>query len=115
MKKARGFSVLLIIPIITLVLAIAGVFIYKLYSDGVNAKAAQEKPILKITPPLDSSGKKPSTGYGTIQGPTPIVTSASGTLSGTDSGKMDVQILLDETDDGGEGDLKSLDAAVNQL
>lgn len=111
MKKKNGSSVIFIIPAIVLTLAIGGVFAYKLFSEGTKAKAS-ETPVVKTTPQLQTGGKKPSTGYGNVQGPTAAPTVAAGT---TGSGSMDLDTLLDETSDAGEEELKSLDSEAQQL
>lgn len=106
MKRKKGFSIILIIPIIVLVLAIGGVFMYKLYSEGTRAKAS-ETPIEKTMPPLSQTGKKPSTGYGQVQSPTFTPTPAPA--------QTDLDDILKETDDGAEAELKSLDATASKL
>ncbi len=109
MKKQKGFSIL-IIPIIALILAIAGVFGYKLYTDGMKAKTA-DIPVNKVTPSLTKSQGKPSKGYGTVEGPVMLNVDQAGTVSS----QTDLETLLNETDDGGEADLKSLDASAAEL
>jgi len=109
MKKQKGFSIL-IIPIIALVLAIAGVFGYKFYTDGLKAKTA-DIPVNKVTPPLTKSQGKPSKGYGTVEGPVMLNVDQAGTVSA----QTDLETLLNQSDDGGEADLKSLDASAEGL
>jgi len=106
MKKNKGFSLILIIPIIILVLAIGGVFVYKLYSDGTKAKAS-ETPVIKTIPTLQGAKGKPSAGYGAIKGPTIKVTPTPTAV--------DLETLLNETEDTGETDLKAIDASAAQL
>jgi hypothetical protein len=117
MKKFHGFSIILIIPFIVLVFAIAGVFAYKFYNDRVKTKTPEELSVEKTMPSLQGAGEKPATGYGNVKGPTPIATLTlpNGNQGGTVSGQIDLETLLSETDDAGEGDLNSLDASVAAL
>ena len=106
MKKQKGFSMIFIIPVIVLALAIAGVFAYKLYSEGTRAKAS-ETPLNKTIPPLQSGKGKPSVGYGTVKGPTIKVSPTPA--------QTDLETLINETDDGGESDLKEIETSAAQL
>ena len=106
MKKHKGFSIIFIIPVIVLALSIAGVFAYKLYSDGTKAKASGV-PVNKTIPPLQGTKGKPSVGYGTVKGPT-IKISPTPAL-------IDLEIIINETDDGGEAELKEIDTSAAQL
>lgn len=67
MKK--GFSIIFIIPVIVLMLVIGGIFAYKLYSDGVKAKAA-EAPTVRVLPGLQNPAGKPKSGYAGLPDPT---------------------------------------------
>ena len=106
MKKHKGFSVIFIIPVIVLALSIAGVFAYKLYSDGTKAKAS-EVPVNKTIPPLQGAKGKPSTGYGRVSGP--IIK-----ISPTPA-PIDLETIINETEDTGETDLKAIDTSAAQL
>jgi len=117
MKKQKGFSAILILPLVVLVLAVVGVFAYKLYSDGVKAKAQEEQQstIIKTNPSLQGAPVKPVKGYGGMQGATraasPSATptkEATSTVSGTP-----LEALLEESDDAGEAELKVLDATAS--
>jgi len=67
MTRKNGYSAILFIPIFFLVLAIAGVFMYKLYSDGTRAKASEPK-IIKTLPPLQPGNTlQPKKGYGSLK------------------------------------------------
>jgi hypothetical protein len=116
MKKPNGFSMIILIPIIVLVLAIAGVFAYKLYSEGTKTKAS-ELPVEKSLPPLQGTGEKPATGYGTVKNPSPIAVPASpsGTLESSGSGQTELDTLLNESIDDNGPDFSSLDVDAQQL
>jgi len=110
----KGFSII-IIPLVVLLLAVAGVFAYKLYSDGVKSQAAQESPaILKTIPSLQGAAAKPVKGYGSVKEPTKSATPSvtlqptGSTVSGTP-----LETFLEETEDTGEAELKSLDATAS--
>ena len=68
--KKKGFSAIFIIPVVVLLLLIAGVFAYKLYSDGVTAKAAEETSVVKQLPGLTQPSGKPKSGYAGLPDPT---------------------------------------------
>lgn len=68
--KKKGFSAIFIIPVVVLLLLIAGVFAYKLYSDGVTAKAAEETSVVKQLPGLTQPSGKPKSGYAGLPVPT---------------------------------------------
>ena len=93
-----------IIPVIALALAIGGVFAYKLYSEGTRAKAS-ETP--KTIPSLQSVKRKPSAGYGSVSGPTLKISPTPG--------QTDLETIINETDDGGESDLKEIETSAAQL
>jgi len=104
MKKQNGFSMIFIIPVIALALAIGGVFAYKLYSEGTRAKAS-ETP--KTIPSLQGVKGKPSAGYGSVSGPTLKISPTPG--------QTDLETIINETDDGGESDLKEIETSAAQL
>jgi|GEM_PF-6171883 len=106
MKKQNGFSIILIIPIIVLSLAIGGAFLYKLYSEGTKTKAS-EIPINKTIPPLQNASGKPSTGYGNVKGPTIKISPTSAPI--------DLETIINETDDAGDADLKAIDTSAAKL
>jgi len=116
MKKPNGFSIIILIPIIVLVFAIAGVFLYKLYSEGTKTKAA-EILIEKTLPPLRGSAAKPVTGYGTINAPTPSVTAVlpNTTLESSESGQTELDTLLNESSNDDGPDYSSIDTNLQQL
>ena len=72
--KKKGFSAILIIPIVILILVIGGAFAYKLYSDGVQTKAVEPPSAVKVLPGLQAPTGKPSGGYGGLNAPTPTPT-----------------------------------------
>jgi hypothetical protein len=106
MNKHKGFSLILIIPIIFLVLAIGGVFAYKLFSEGTKAKAS-EIPVNKTIPPLQGTKGKPTTGYGSVAAPTVKVTPTPATV--------DLETIINEAEDTGETELKAIDTSAAQL
>jgi hypothetical protein len=106
MKKYKGFSVIFIIPVIVLALSIAGVFAYKLFSEGTKAKAS-EVPVNKTIPPLQNAVGKPSTGYENVKGPTIKISPTPATV--------DLETIINETEDTGETDLKAIDTSAAQL
>lgn len=101
------------IPITVLVMAIGGVFAYKIYTDSMKANDT-EVPVVKTLPPLGDTQGKPAKGYALVAGPA----SKSGSMlvaEATESGKIDLDTILGEVNDAGEAELKSLDAVVNEL
>jgi len=97
---------ILIIPVIALALAIGGVFVYKLYSEGTRAKAS-ETPLNKTIPQLQNVKGKPSAGYGSVSGPAIKISPTPAPI--------DLETIINETDDAGETDLKAIDTSAAQL
>jgi len=113
MKKTRGFSMLYIIPIIALLLAIGGVFFYKLYTEGAKVKAT-DVPVVKIVPPIVTETGKPSSGYGSIPviTPTPVSTFLP---VGSSSVQIDLETLINEDPEDNSPDFSPIDASLIQL
>jgi hypothetical protein len=119
MKKLHGFSVIMIIPIIILVLSIGGVFMYKLYSDGTKTKAAEELPVHKTLPSLLTSPSKPSKGYGSVTTPVVVrptdISTPSPTNVASQSGYVNLDTLLNESPSADGPNFESIDSGLQQL
>jgi len=64
-------------------------------------------PVNKTIPPLQGTKGKPTTGYGSVSGP---ATKISPTPA-----PIDLETIINETDDGGEAELKEIDTSAAQL
>jgi hypothetical protein len=121
MRNKNGFSTILILPILVLIIVVLGAFAYKLNSDRIRAQELQKTPMVtKVIPPLQTAPKKPTVGYGVV--PIPVVKKETipeiGIVEpqiGSNSATVDLETLINETDDAAAGDLNALDSTASGL
>lgn len=116
MKNKRGMSAIIIIPMVVLMMAIVGVFAYKLYSEGTRTKAAEPAAVPKTLPSLKTTGNKPKGGYGTLAAPSVTVTPMAKPSQPAASmlENVDVGEIATSSSNGG-ADFTAVDKAISGL
>ena len=107
MNKKKGFPLIWLIPLLVVGILVTGVFAYKLYSEGSVRTKAAGTPVSKAIPQIPVISGKPSSGYGAIKGPSPTPSPGPKTI--------DLNALINGTDDDGKLDFDAIEASASQL